>query len=142
MYFENLSSAVYILTYSSKTGLILCFGKNVNLLQIFFAFSNVSLSEYVVKIFILKFEPKKKLWLKNPNFHSLKMLTPLVKSCWKVSCWKIAVKKLAVGQKSCWKISCWKISYWNISCWWTTVRPWLYRSLCKKQIQPIIEEIL
>jgi len=58
--FENLSSATYVLTYSSKTGLILYMVKIVNFLKNFFAFSNVkSLSEYVVKILALKFEPKK-----------------------------------------------------------------------------------
>ena len=55
MRFENLRSTAYVLTYSAKSGLILYFGKNE-----IFAFSNVkSLSEYVVKILALKFEPKK-----------------------------------------------------------------------------------
>ena len=55
-----LRSAAYVLTYSAKSGPMSYFGKNVNFLKFFFAFSNVkSLSEYVVKILALKFESKK-----------------------------------------------------------------------------------
>ena len=55
----SLRSAAYVLKYSAKSGPMPYFGKNVEILD-FFAFSIVKgLSEHVVKILALKFEPKK-----------------------------------------------------------------------------------
>ena len=60
MRFENLRNAAYVQTYSAKSGLIPYIGKNVNFFENFFALFIVKgLSEYVVKILGLKFEPKK-----------------------------------------------------------------------------------
>ena len=60
MRFENLRSAAYVLINSAKSVLILYSGKNVNFFYFLFVVSIVkSLSEYMVKILALKFEPKK-----------------------------------------------------------------------------------